>query len=236
MEKYDLIALDIIDGLDNKFYVVDINGIIGINSIMKYKKQFDKRIFEIFGEMVNIECSSFVTNSDEIIAKTDSNVVIQNLGFKYENKMDWRRVYDLPCPQINENIKTHSHPDYPKYMLKPEFSFKGRGIILSNDKIVKKSSKFVEEFIPSKLINGHCYSIRVIMIINKKESYPLLFLNRICQRPIIKNLHSGELTGDENFSYISNLKASKENEIAHYRENKDPKLKAFIKTLNFYDI
>ena len=63
-----------------------------------------------------------------------------------------------------------------------------------------------------------------------------IILNRICQRPIIKNLHSGELTEDENFSYISNLKANRENEIAHYIENKDPKLKAFIKTLNFYDV
>ena len=118
MKTYKLIALDLIDGLDGKFYVVDINGIIGVNSIMKYKVQFDKRILEIFSEKVNIECSPFVKNGDELIIKTDSNVVIKNLGFKYENKMDWRRVYDLPCPQTNEKIKTHSHPDYPKYMLK----------------------------------------------------------------------------------------------------------------------
>ena len=70
------------------------------------------------------------------------------------------------------------------------------------------------------------------MIVNKKESYPLLFLNRVCQRPIIKNLHSGELTKDENLSYISNL----EENTSPYIENKDPKLKAFIKTLNFYDV
>ena len=236
MEKYNLIALDIIDGLDGKFYVVDINGIIGVNSIMKYKAQFDKRILEIFGEKVNIECSTFVKNGDELITKTDSNVVIKNLGFKYENKMDWRRVYNFPCPQINEKINPHSHPDYPKYLLKPEFSFKGRGIILSNDKIIKKGNNFIEEFIPSKLIDGHCYSIRVIMVINKKESYPLLFLNRICQKPIIKNLHEGKLNEEESLSYISNLKADKENEIAHYVENKDPKLIEFIKKIKIYDI
>jgi len=236
MKTYKLIALDIIDGLDDKFYIVDINGIIGVNSIMKYKVQFDKRILEIFGEMVNIECSSFVKNGDEIITKTDSNVVIKNLGFKYENKMDWRRVYNLPCPQINEKIKTHSHPDYPKYMLKPEFSFKGRGIVLSNDNIVKKGSKFVEEFIPSKLIDGHCYSVRVIMIINKKESHPLLFLNRICQEPIIKNLHEGDLTNEENLSYISNLQVSGRNNNVKYIENKNPKLVDFIKKINLYDI
>ena len=229
MKKYNLIALDIIDGLDDKFYVVDINGIIGVNSIMKYKVQFDKRILEIFGEKVNIECSTFVKNREEIITKTDSNVVIKNLGFSYENKMDWRRVYNLPCPRINEKIKTHSHPDYPKYMLKPEFSFKGRGIILYNDKVLKKGNKFVEEFIPSKLIKGHCYSVRVIMIINKKESHPLLFLNRICKEPIIKNLHSGELTEHESLSYISNLKQN----TPHYIENEDPKLRDFIKNLSF---
>ena len=232
MKKYNLIALDIIDGLDDKFYVVDINGVIGVRSIIQYKKQFNKGISGIFDEKVNIECSDFVKNKEEIITKTDSDVVIQNLGFNYENKMDWRRVYNFPCPQINEKIKPHSHSDYPKYLLKPEFSFKGRGIILSNDKIIKKGNKFIEEFIPSKLINGHCYSVRVIMIINKKESYPLLFLNRVCQRPIIKNLHSVELTKDENLSYISNL----EENTSPYIENKDPKLKAFIKTLNFYDV
>ena len=81
MKSYKLIALDIIDGLDGKFYVVDINGIIGVSSILEYKTQFDKRILEIFAENVNIECSSFVKNGDKIITKTDSNVVIKNLGF-----------------------------------------------------------------------------------------------------------------------------------------------------------
>lgn len=232
MKTYNLIALDIIDGLDNKFYIVDINGTIGAKAIIQYKEQFDKRIFEIFGEMVNIECSKFVYDRDKIIAKTNSDIVIRNLGFKYENKIDWRKVYDLPCPRINENAKPHSHPDYPKYLLKPEFSFKGRGIALLNGKAIDDDMKFIEEFIPSKLINEHCYSIRVIMAIGKSECHPLLFLNRICKNPIIKDLHNGMLNKKENLSYISNLKEN----TASYIENKDSKLRDFIKKVKIYDI
>lgn len=233
MKKYNLIALDIIDGLDENFYIVDINGLIGINSILKYKTSFDEALLKIFGERVNIECSSFINNNEEIIMKTDSKVLIQNNGFTNENKLKWRNVYNLPCPEINDNAKPHSNPDYPKYLLKPEFSFKGNGIVLSNKNTIGGNNKFVEEFIPSKLINGKCYSIRVIMIINKEEWHPLLFLNRICQEPIIKNLHKGDLTNEENLSYISNLQLSGRNNIVEYIENKDPKLVDFIKNLNF---
>jgi hypothetical protein len=232
MKKYKLIALDIIEGLDDNFYIVDINGLIGIQSILQFKEEFVGNILETFGELVNIECSEFITDHSKIITHTNSNVTIMNSGFSHENKLAWRKAYDLPCPQINGNIVPHSNPDYPKYILKPEFSFRGRGIILSNNKFVGNGKGFIEEFIPSKLINEHCYSIRVIMVLNKSESIPLLFLNRICKNPIIKDLHGGELTEDENLSYISNLKSNK----VKYVKNEDIKLKEFIKKLNFYDV
>ena len=155
------------------------------------------------------------------------------MGFANENKLRWRNLYDLPCPEINENAKPHFNPDYPKYLLKPEFSYKAMGIVLTNNNIANINDKFVEEFIPSKLINDHCYSIRVVMIINEEEWHPLLFLNRICQKPIIKNLHEGDLTDEEKLSYISNFKISEKNNTIEYIENKDPRLVEFIKNLSF---
>jgi carbamoylphosphate synthase large subunit len=234
MNKYNLIALDIIEGLDDNFYIVDINGLIGATAILKYKKSFDDALLKIFGEVVNIECSSFVKKHELLKRKTNSNIIIQNNGFIYENKLKWRKYYNLPCPKINEKVKPHNHPDYPKYIVKPEFSFKGRGIVLSNNEVINTNNKFIEEFIPSKLINGYCYSIRVIVIINKNECHPLLFLNRICEKPIIKNLHRGELTEEENLSYISNLNIG--SGVIKYEQNKNNNLKEFIKKINFYVI
>ena len=35
--KFNLVAIDVIDGLDNNFYVIDVNGLIGVKSIIKYQ-------------------------------------------------------------------------------------------------------------------------------------------------------------------------------------------------------
>tara|TARA_Y100000389_G_scaffold153580_1_gene153864 strand:- start:1758 stop:2453 length:696 start_codon:yes stop_codon:yes gene_type:complete len=231
MDKYTLIALDIIDGLDENFYVVDINGLIGINSILKYKKEFDDSLHSIFNEKVNIECSDFIKNSNKIKKKTNSNITISNTGFQYEDKLKWRERFDIPCPKINNEIIIHSNPDFPKYLSKPKFSFKGRGIDLYNDNNLSNTTNFLEEFIPSKTIDGYCYSIRVIMVINEKESHPILFLNRKCSEPIIKNLEIGKLKDGDKLSYISNL-----SDAFDYEINTDSRLKEFISNLKIYSI
>lgn len=231
MNKYTLIALDIIDGLDENFYVVDINGLIGINSILKYKKEFDETLYSVFNENVNIECSDFIKNYDKIKRKTNSNITISNTEFKYEDKLEWRKRFDIPCPKINNEITPHSHPDYPKYLSKPKFNFKGKGIDLYNDNNLSNTTNFLEEFIPSKTIDGYCYSVRVIMVINEKESHPILFLNRKCSKPIIKNLEIGKLKNEDKLSYISNL-----SDTFDYEINKDSRLKEFASNLKIYNI
>ena len=35
--KFNLLAIDVIDGLDNNFYVIDVNGILATPPILKYK-------------------------------------------------------------------------------------------------------------------------------------------------------------------------------------------------------
>ena len=229
MERYKLIALDIVEGLDDNFYVLDINGLIGVNSIIQHKKEFDEEILNIFGEEVNIECGEFIKDRHKIEVKTDSNIIIQNNGFANENKLLWRKEYNLPCPKINNEIIPHKNPNYPKYLLKPDFSFQGRGITLLNKKIEIPENHFLEEFIPGKTIDGHCNGIRVIMIISKKECKPLLYLNRVCCNPILENIKEDILDEEQSLSYINNRCKP-----LVYFQNKDSKLKEFIKTIQIY--
>lgn len=226
MNKYNLIAIDIIDGIDNNFYVVDVNGLIGINSILMYRDIFETSLSDIFGEVVNIECSDFIKNSEQIKRKTNSKITISNEGFIYENKLKWRKAFNLPCPKINKNIKLHTNPDYPKFLKKLNHSFRGMGIELYNTNELIEEEGFLEEFIPSKTIDGYCYSVRVILIVNNIECHPLLFLNRKCCNPVIKNLKEGKLTKEEKLSYISNLCDNFDYEI-----NNDEKLKKFVNNL-----
>ena len=151
----------------------------------------------------------------------------------YENKIYWREKFNPPSPKINEEIKIHNHNNYPKYLLKPKHNFKSRGIELYNQSnfIEHNNSFFLEEFIPSKLIDNHCYSIRVIMIVNKENQYPVLYTLRKCENPIIENLTENGLTEEQSLSYISN----RSTKSPDYEIYENEKLIEFVNSLKIHD-
>lgn len=232
---FDLIALDIVEGLDNNYYVVDINGLVSLWPIDQHLSEFENNIKKLFNEDFYFECSDSISDFDQYIigsGNKNSKIHIFNHGFIYEDKIQWRSKFDIKCPDIYD-IKIHEHKEYPKYLVKPNMGCKSSGIKLYNDILFKNKlidSHFVEEFIPSKLINNHCYSIRVYMIINKTECYPVLYLQRICPKPIITDLRDGLLTSEERISYLSN--ATSDNKI-FYQNNSDS-LKEFVSKIKIY--
>ncbi len=222
IQNFNLIAVDIIEGLDDNFYVVDINGDIGLDSILQHQEEFDNKLLEIFGHD-DIHYDFYETFGN------DSRVTIFNSTYYYENKMSWRE-FNYKCPSINELAKPHSLSDYPKFLIKPKFDYQARNISVYNTDSLPENldnSYFVEQFIPSKLIDDHCYSIRVILIVNETHTYPILYLNRKCLNPIIRNLPSGKLSDEDVKSYLSNVT----NKNIHFTKNIDPKLKEFVESL-----
>lgn len=214
MRKYEfnLLAIDVIDGLDNNFYVIDVNGSLGANPILKYQDIFHNELRKLFGNHYSLDYMCYDENFELLNEglNTNSLVVINNDAFEHENKLDWREKYDFPAPPItlykSSCLETHDNPDYPKFLIKPKFSFCGRGIELYNESeiVLTKEDKFIEQYIPGKLIDGHCYHSRLIIITNKDETIPILRLNKLCSRPIIRNLNQGILTEEQILSYISN--------------------------------
>jgi hypothetical protein len=84
------------------------------------------------------------------------------------------------------------------------------GIELHNTEIEPKEKHFVEQYIPGKLIDGHCYHSRLIIITNEYETLPILRLNKLCSKPIIKNLKQMTLSEEQSHSYISNKEDEKD--------------------------
>jgi len=228
MEKYhfNLLAIDVVESLDDKFYVIDFNGSIGISpSIINFQDEFNKSLINLFGENYYFECYDEFVNDPEfgimrgVFNSTlngvnnlnkgldkNSLVVIHNDGFPDENKLKWRSKYEFESPLIGNDVKIHNHPDYPKFLIKPTYSYSGRGIKLYNQKkfTTINNNQFIEQFITCKLINNHCYHSRLIIIHNEYETFPILHLNKLCPNPIIRNLNEGLLTEEESLSYISN--------------------------------
>jgi hypothetical protein len=156
-------------------------------------------------------------------------VIIKNESFPWENKLVWRKL-KITSPQINKEIKPHNYKNYPKYLLKPNFGWQAIGIELYNELPDNINNYcFIEEFIPSKLIDNHCYSIRVIVIVNKKDFYPILYSNRKCLNSIVKNLKGDKLSDKDRFSYISNINSDNQDYII----NNDIRLKEFVSNLKF---
>jgi hypothetical protein len=205
--KFELMAIDVIDGIDDNFYVIDVNGVIGVQpSVIKHQDIFHAELRKLFGN--NYSLNGFVTDFELLNEGLDKNslVSINNHGIGHEDKLDWRAKYDFPAPPINSNVEIHGHPDYPKFLTKPSNAFEGRGIELYNlsDPVIPKKDHFVEQYIPGKLINGHCYHSRLIVIFNTYDTIPLLRLNKLCTNPIIRDLKEGVLSKEQSLSYISN--------------------------------
>ena len=59
---WTLIALDIVKGLDNNFYIVDINGLIGLRPIIQFEKEFNKRLYEIIGDKFSSDDDNVALN------------------------------------------------------------------------------------------------------------------------------------------------------------------------------
>jgi len=248
--NYDLIAIDIVDGIDDKFYAVDINGLISMNPIIQYTEEFNYQLERIFGKDFYFNCPSKIKDYDKVkigSQNKNSQVHINNLGFDYENKLVWRKKIEVNCPKIGTNITFHENPDYPKILFKPENGWRAKGIKLYNiDNTIESRQStfdvlnqarreckvfnkevFIEEFIPSKTIDDYCYTTRVLLIKNSRETHPLLFLNRKCAKPIIKNLKPGRLTDDECLSYLSNVTDVNKK----FYPNEDYKLREFVKKI-----
>jgi len=210
--KFNLLAIDVIDGLDNNFYVIDVNGILATPPILKYKDIFHNELRKLFGNHYSFDYMCDEEGFDLLNEglNTNSLVVISNDGFLNENKLEWREKYDFTAPPITLHksscLETHDNPDYPKFLIKPEFSFCGMGIELYNESeiVLTKKDEFIEQYIPGKLIDGNCYHSRLIIITNNDETIPILRLNKLCARPIIRNLNQGILTEEQSLSYISN--------------------------------
>ena len=252
-KSYRLISLDIIDGIDGNFYIVDINGLIGVRPILLFQDVFNKNITEKIGSDYHFECPELKSNPNainnfDLINKNlnlDSNITIYNTSFSFENKLEWRRKLKLDSPNIGINISYHDYDSYPKYLIKPQMSLQGKGILLFNDfnpnlndesiKKIKQSygNLFLEQFIPSKLIDNHCYSVRVLLLVNQNECHPVLFANRLCYKPIIQNLNRGRLSDDDSLSYISNRTFPNiDYDVSKfYRINTDERIREFIKNV-----
>ena len=221
-EEFSLIAIDIIESLDDNFYVVDINGYIGLHPINQHLNEFESNLYQIFKHK-DIYLKSVLEKSKQ------PRVIIKNEIFPYENKLVWRKL-KIKSPQINKEIKPHNYKNYPKYLLKPNFGWQAIGIELYNELPDNFNNNcFIEEFIPSKLIDNHCYSIRVIVIANEKDFYPILYSNRKCLNPIIENLKGDKLSDKDRFSYISNINSDNQDYII----NNDTRLKEFVSNLKF---
>jgi hypothetical protein len=222
MRKYEfkMLAIDLIDGLDNNFYVIDVNGLVGVQSILKHKDIFHTELRKFFDNNYSFECSwsSIVDIVDFDLLNEGLNlnslVIIENNGFIHEDKLEWRKIYNFPAPAItlgkSSCLEMHDNPDYPKFLTKPNFSFGGMGIELHNTEIEPKEKHFVEKYIPGKLIDGHCYHSRLIIITNEYETLPILRLNKLCSKPIIRNLKQMTLSEDQSYSYISNKEDEKD--------------------------
>lgn len=220
--EFSLISIDIIESLDDNFYVVDINGDIGLHPINQHLNEFESNLYQIFKHK-DIYLESVLEKSKQ------PRVIIKNKNFPYENKLKWRKL-KIKSPQINKEIKPHNYKNYPKYLLKPNFGFQAIGIELYNELPDNfNDDYFIEEFIPSKLIDNHCYSIRVIVIANEKDFYPILYSNRKCLNPIIENLKGNKLSDKDRFSYISNINSDNQDYII----NNNIRLKEFVSNLQF---
>lgn len=251
-KKYKLLALDVVDGLDDNFYVVDINGLIGLKPIIQHFDEFNNRIKDLFGNDFYFDCSNIINESEKIklgSQNEDSPIWISNNKFDFENKLEWRKKFNISAPRIGTKISIHQNPDYPKFLFKPEIGYKSIGIKIFNhtkkphysqseifdilnyykDIAQINQNNFVEEFIPSKLIGDFCYTSRVLILVNESEHHPLLFLNRKCAKPIIKNLKNGILNTEESLSYLSNVSDINRT----YLTNEDPKLRDFILNIKF---
>lgn len=233
---YTLIAVDIVEGLDDNFYVVDINGLIGLRSITPHLDTFEKKLKEIFCDKeYYFDCSLLINNFDKVkigSGNRNSNIWIENQGINFENKLSWREKFKINCPSTSDNIKINDNDDYPKYLLKPVFNFKSRGVELYNqpELIECGSEYFLEEFIPSKTKDGYSYAIRVILIIDEIEQHPIIYTIRKCENPLIKNLGRGKLTFNESLSYLSNR--SEKN--PDYQLYNNDKLIEFVNNLNLH--
>lgn len=249
--NFNLIAIDIVDGIDDKFYAVDINGQISMNPIIQYTDEFNYQLQKIFGKDFYFNCPNEIKDYDKVkigSLNKNSQVYINNFRFNYENKLVWRKKIEVNCPKIGTNIIFHENPDYPKILFKPENGWRAKGIKLYNHKITNENKKdtfdilnnarrecnifnkeiFIEEFIPSKTIGNYCYTTRVLMITNNKETHPLLFLDRKCANPIIKNLKIGKLSNVDCLSYLSNVTDINKK----FYPNEDYKLREFVKNIN----
>lgn len=248
--NFDLIAIDIVDGIDDKFYAVDINGLISMNPIVQYTEEFNYQLKKLFGRDFYFNCPDKIKDFDKVkigSQNINSQVHINNIEFKYENKLNWRKKVEVDCPKIATNIIFHKNPDYPKILFKPENGWRSKGIKLYNidSEIGNKQSTFdifnqarreckvfnkeifIEEFIPSKTIGDYCYTTRVLLIKNNREIHPLLFLDRKCAKPIIKNLKKGKLNEDDSLSYLSNVTDVNKK----FYPNEDYKLREFVKKI-----
>ena len=74
MRKYEfkMLAIDVIDGLDNNFYVIDVNGLVGVQSILKHKDIFHTELRKFFDNNYSFECSN-------------QKILLNLLIFKYYN-------------------------------------------------------------------------------------------------------------------------------------------------------
>lgn len=256
-KSYKMISLDIIEGIDDEFYIVDVNGLIGIRSVIEFSKEFTENIKNIIGEDYHFECPELKINPNAIAnfdlinggLNLKSDITIYNTKFPLENKLKWRNKLKLKSPKIGRNISYHDHPNYPKYLVKPQFCYQGKGILLYNDfnpniddqniQVIKNlfessdNGIFFEQFIPSKLIDRHCYSVLVLLIVNQTECHPVLYVNRMCYRPIIENLQIGKLSEEATLSYISNRAVNlPDYEVSKfYRLNTDQKIREFLKQI-----
>ena len=95
--EFSLIAIDIIEILDDNFYVVDINGDIGLHPINQHLNEFESNLYQIFKHK-DIYLESVLEKSKQ------PRVIIKNKHFPYENKLKWRKL-KIKSPQINKEIK-----------------------------------------------------------------------------------------------------------------------------------
>ena len=105
--EFSLIAIDIIESLDDNFYVVDINGYIGLHPINQHLNEFESNLYQIFKHK-DIYLKSVLEKSKQ------PRVIIKNEIFTHENKLVWRKL-KIKSPQINKEIKPHNYKNYPKY-------------------------------------------------------------------------------------------------------------------------
>jgi len=134
-QKFNLIALDIIEGLDGQFYVVDINGLVGLSAILQYRFEFESQLNSLFGSDFYFHSPKTIKNSENLkigSQNENSTIHISNNSFRYENKILWRKKFQINSPRISKNIQINNLSDYPKILFKPEDGFGSQGIVLYN--------------------------------------------------------------------------------------------------------